>query len=101
MGSGLGLWDVTTVGLCPGYWGRGLRKEEEGKYWRKELREENKEEKERIKIQEIRSRLTDDLPEKPVKFHPVLFEIKSLNLDELTGKQALDKLYDFQQAIEN
>jgi hypothetical protein len=41
------------------------------------------------------------LPEKPVKFHPVLFEIKSLNLDELTGKQALDKLYDFQQAIEN
>ena len=65
------------------------------------VREENKEEKERIKIQEIRSRLTADLPEKPAKVHPVLFEIKSLNLDELTGKQALDKLYEFQQAIEN
>jgi hypothetical protein len=33
--------------------------------------------------------------------HPVIFEIKSLNLDEFTGKQALDKLYEFQSQIEN
>lgn len=40
-------------------------------------------------------------PASKPKVHPVIFEIKSLNLDEFTGKQALDKLYEFQSKIEN
>jgi hypothetical protein len=64
-------------------------------------REKNREEKELKKVEDLRERISIDIPQKPNKVHPILFEIKSLNLDEFTGRQALDKLYEFQQAIEN
>jgi hypothetical protein len=64
-------------------------------------RAKNREEKELKKIEDLNSRISVDAPQKPFKIHPVLFEIKSLNLDDLTGREALDKLYKFQLAIEN
>jgi len=64
-------------------------------------RAKNREEKELKKIEDLNSRISVDAPQKPFKIHPVLFEIKSLNLDDLTGREALDKLYEFQLAIEN
>lgn len=64
-------------------------------------RAKNREERELKKIEDLTNRISVDTPAKPAKIHPVLFEIKSLNLDELTGRDALVKLYEFQQAIEN
>jgi hypothetical protein len=59
------------------------------------VRAENRSNKEGVLVQFVAK-----APSKP-KVHPVIFEIQNLNLDEFTGKQALEKLYDFQSQIEN
>jgi hypothetical protein len=69
-------------------------------------RADNRAEKEQTKIETYTNRLSVDSPviensPRTQKVHPVLFELKSLNLDEFTGRQALDKLYEFQSKIVN
>jgi hypothetical protein len=64
-------------------------------------REKNRQEKELQKVEDLRNRISVDAPQKPAKLHPVLFELKSLNVDELSGRQALEKLYEFKALAEN
>jgi hypothetical protein len=64
-------------------------------------RAKNREEKELANIETFRTRISVDTPPRTSKIHPVLLELKSLVIDDLSGRQAIDKLYELQSQVEN
>ena len=64
-------------------------------------RAKNREEKELLNIETFRTRISVDAPPRSSKLHPVVQALKSLVIDDLTGRDALTKLYELQSMIEN